>query len=54
MDWIIARLSEPSSWASAAGGVGAVGVALAAGQPLWLAIVGGIAAVFGIVLPEKK
>ena len=49
----LARLSEPSSWAAIAAGLGAIGLNIP--SPLWQGVtyVGcGVAIILGIVIPE--
>lgn len=52
MDWIKARLAEPSTYAALSGLLAAVGVTI--GQGSLAAIGAGIAALLGVVLPEKS
>lgn len=52
MDWIIARLKEPSTWAALVPVFAAIGWKID-GATL-AAIGGGIVAILGVVLPERK
>lgn len=51
VDWIKARLAEPSTWAALSGALAAIGVSV--GQTTVGAICGGIAALLGIIMKEK-
>lgn len=50
-NWIVARASEGTTWAGIAAGATATAVALQAHQPLYVAVLAGLAAV---VIPEAK
>jgi hypothetical protein len=44
LNWVLARLDEPSTWAGIGVAAAAVGVALQSGASLWVAVLAGVAA----------
>jgi|TARA_R110000796_G_scaffold40651_2_gene100640 hypothetical protein len=51
VQWVLSRVSEPSSYAAVAAGV--IGVGILTGFE-WLAVIGVVAGVVGVVLAERE